>query len=120
MSTRREYVKNEHGAVDYAKPGGLLKVADVRRRKLAVENEDVNILRLGKLLYLLKLAPADDGGTVVLGALLNDLCHDLGSGGFRKLLKLVNGNLRVPLAAVRRRKYGALGFFFVFKHKFSP
>ena len=120
MSTGGEYVENEHGAVDYAKPGSLLKVADVRRRKFMVKNQDVHVLRLGKLLYLLKLAPADDGGAVVLGTLLNDLCHDLGSGGFRKLLKLVNGNLRVPLAAVRRRKYGALGLFFVFKHKFSP
>ena len=117
MSTGCKYVKNKHGAVDYSKTCGLLQVADIRGSKLVVKNKNVHIFRFGKLFYLIKLAPSYNGCTIVFGALLNYLCNNLCPGGFCKFLKFVNGNFCVPFAAVCGDKYGALGLFFVFKHR---
>ena len=116
-----EDVEDEGGAVDDRHAARVLDVAHLRRGELAVEDDEVRAVPLAEFRDLRKPPAADHRGRVEAAPLLEHLGSGLRAGGYGKLLKLVEGHLRVILPRVHRDEHRALLFFhIVFDHPPAP
>ena len=94
-----ENIENEGSAIEDFAIKDLLQISALRRRKLVVENDGINVSAPAMLGKLIGLAFADEragaGGSHFLGAVAHDFCT--GSGGqFGKFLQGITDLPRLP------------------------
>ena len=112
----RKNIQNQGGAVNDADVGEVFDIFYLRRGKLAVNDNQIYLLRLTNLLDFLQLAGADVGGAFRLLQLLRDRKGRLGAGAFDKLLQLIERRLRVVVAGIDAHQQRARHFFFIAYH----
>ncbi len=91
-----EDVEDQLTAVEHLDFGGLLQVADLRRRQVVVEDNDVGVGGRGLLLEFHELALADVAGGVDLQAALAKAADDEGAGRGRQAAQLFEGVVAEP------------------------
>ena len=94
----REDVEDELRAIDHLARDHRLQLAQLRRRELVVDDDDVDPGLGARQRQRLRLAPADEGRRVGRGALLQRPHHGRGTGGVSQAVELVEGLLGVGTA----------------------
>ena len=114
-----EDVQDQHGAVQHRGITGVLDVAQLGRGQLVVKDHHVRLGVLAEEGQFRQPPGADAGGDIHVGALLHHPSDDLGSGGGRQLLQLIQGDIDVVFPSVHRHQDGSLRFYLIFVHSIS-
>src|SRR5690606_9514022 len=111
LGAAREDVEDEPGAVHELAAERLFEVAELDRREVLVEDDDVGAAAVYELFQLLDLPLADVGGGVELRERLRDAVGDGGPGGEGELFELVESVIEVGLRGVGREDADEEGAF---------
>ena len=107
--------EDQHRAVHNAHVRRIFKVADLRRRQLAVKNNQFDLIVLAEIPNFLHHAAAYARRGLRGGALLHHRRNRLRAAAFCKLPQLAQRFLRVILARVQRDQKRALRHDYVFR-----
>ena len=115
LRTLRKNIEDQHRAVHNAHVRRIFKVADLRRRQLAVKNNQLNLVVLTEIPNFLHHTAAYTRRGLRGGALLHHRRNRLRAAAFCKLPQLAQRFLRVILARVQRDQKCALRHDYVFR-----
>ena len=82
-------IQDQRGPVDHLHPQQILQVSHLDAGQLLVQNAEIRLQGLAFPGQLLRPAPADEESAVRFGPVLQKRPHDLGPGGFRQALQLL-------------------------------
>ena len=95
-SPAREDVQNQAAAIQDPRLDDAFQIAHLRRRKIVVEDRQIDLLGLDRRADLLCLPPADEERRIHGRSFLNDPVHHRGPGRIRQQREFVERYLHLP------------------------
>ena len=99
-----ENLQNQHRPIKRSAVGQPFDILDLRRGEFIVENHELDLVCLGKLLQFSQLALSEVGGSRWHPPLLGEHTHHLKTRCFGKTLELIETGLlrRLPYALLKK------------------